>query len=79
MITSLQPEVRRVFVAAVIKTWDYIAADSLAQMPNQTMTAQECREVTADYVYMFSKDFNQLSPELRDAILKEAIKYPQGM
>jgi hypothetical protein len=77
---KLTPELRKEIVAAVIRTWDYLADEYLQLCENGSCSADEAREVTADAGRIATvgeeKRFEQLSRKDQDSILKEAI--PRG-
>jgi len=63
------------YVKAITQAFDRVAYDLLQAAPNNSMTASEAQEVTADYVE--APGWWDLEPEERAECLREAIPYDQ--
>jgi hypothetical protein len=76
---ELTPENKSRLVAAIRSVWDDIAYDSLQLHPDHYMTAEEIRDVVADYVYRESTDWEEFSHEDQEIVLREAITRSESL
>jgi phage-related protein len=76
--TELTPEIEAELLRGLEKVWDRICYDCLHLMPNNSMEADEVREIVVDYLEgTVRRLFYALSDEDQGKVLCKAFPYDQ--